>query len=159
MPPPLTKWNYDLALETAKKYNSRNELHKNEITCHQWIKRNNLDDIMFAHMDNKLQTYDLKQLKKEAKEFQYREDWKKFNPKGYKKITNEGLLDEYCKHMYKTKFHNIKFIESILKKNKITSISELKSYDEKLYYGLYRAKTLNKFSLTRNASNQFICKD
>jgi superfamily II DNA or RNA helicase len=159
MPPPLTKWNYDLALKTAKKYKSRNELKLAEQTCWQWIKRNKLDDIMFAHMKNNITTYNLEELKEEAIQFEYREDWKNFNPKGYSKVTKEGLLNEYCKHMYKTKFHNIKFIENILKKNKITSLSQLKSYDKNLYYGLYRAKTLNKFSLLRTASNQFICKD
>lgn len=158
MPPSLTKWNYDLALKTAKKYKSREELRKNQQSCIQWIRRNKLDDVMFAHMENKLTTYNLDELKKEAKQFEYREDWKKFNPKGYNKVTTEGLLNEYCKHMFKTKFHNIKFIQKIIKDNKIKTIQQLKEYDNKLYFGLYRAKTLNNFKLIRNSSNQFLSK-
>jgi len=156
MPPSLTKWNYDLALKTAKKYKTRNELKLSEQTCWQWIKRNKLDDIMFAHMENKLTTYNMQELKKEAKQFQYREDWKTFNPKGYNKVMKEGLLNEYCKHMFKNKFHNIKLIEQILKENNIKSMKELKNYDIRLYHGLYRAKTLEKFNLIREASNQFL---
>jgi hypothetical protein len=156
MPSPLTKWNYDLALKTAKKYKTRNELKLSEQTCWQWIKRNKLDDIMFAHMKPKQIEYNLEELKKEAKQFQYRVDWKNFNPKGYKKVMNEGLLNEYCKHMFKNKFHDIKMIEEILKENNIKSIKQLKNYDIRLYHGLYRAKTLEKFNLTREASNQFL---
>ena len=100
---PRGYWNIKAnVINEAKNYKTPTEMREASTVAYQRIKKNSWEKEAFRHMKGNYKerkTWDITSLKKEAKKFKTRTDFKAKSSLAYHSACRKGVLDEVCGHM------------------------------------------------------------
>lgn len=134
------KWDIKSAKKEVIKYKKISDVPHQ---LKHWIEKNNLRDIMYAHINKRIDwTED--RIMEEALKYTKKVDFQKAPNVAYKAARRLGILDKVCAHMEKKTYWTKEMIKDIIKENKFTHKIQLRRFDSGAYGAANRLNLLDK---------------
>ena len=95
------KWTYDMVVESAKKFGTRQEWRDNDSKAYSCAKRRGIldDKGIVSHFKKPYLNWSKEKIQESANKYYTKREWREGDPKAYDSARHNGKAEDFCSHM------------------------------------------------------------